>query len=204
MGPLLEIRSVPFQYEMVVNNARLELQSPQPGYELNRQEGGFQMKHTPSKIRINTVAARASMGLKSVGKAVDEFGQRGVNAAYQATAQMVKEGNMMMDTRNTNVFGTIGVQRNSNSIETMLGFIPSTPAQVSFDQYNLSMRYETDKLQFNWRTSNKARMDFVPASIEIRIKDYARLEIEYLGKPLYVPPSSSPDYVAPRGMDVRA
>lgn len=203
MGPLLSIKTVPFQYEMQVENAKLQIASPQAGYKMNRQQGKMQMKHTPAQIHIDSSQARASMGLIGVGTAAKQQGERGMSAALQATGQLAEEGNMLMDTRNQNVFGNIAFARSKSSIDTMLGFIPSTPSQVSFDQHQLSIQYEMDKLSFNWRTSNRPEMEFTPASIDIKIKNYARLEIEYLGGPIYVPKSADPNYVSPNPLDIK-
>lgn len=203
MGPLISIRCVPFQYEMVINDAKLEMQSPRPQQQVDRTSGGMQISHTTSAIRIDTTAARESLGLKSTLKASEESGQKGMSAASQATGQMASEGNRMMDTRNKDVFGDIGYQRSKNSIETMMGFLPSVKADVSFTPHQLNMKYEMDKLQFDWRVSGKAEMSFTPASIEFKVKGYAKVEIEYTGGPIYAPPSADPNYTPPPGMDVR-
>lgn len=206
MGPLLSIKTIPFQYELRVNDARFEIENPQPSHTINRQRGGFEMQHTPSKIHIDSTAARASMGLIGIGEAVQQIGDKGMQAAFSAAGQYAQEGNQMMDIRNRNAIPNVGVQRQraQNSIETMLGFIPSTTSEVSFDTHHLQMQYEMDKLSFDWRTNSiKPDAEFVPASIELKIKDYARLEIEYLGGPIYAPPSSDPNYQPPPYLDVK-
>lgn len=161
------------------------------------------MRHTPSEIRIDTTAARESLGLIGTLKASEESGAKGMSAAKQMTGQMASEGNRMMDTRNKDVFGDIGYQRSKNTLETMMGFLPSSTADVSFTPHQLNMKYEMDKMQFDWRISGKAEMNFTPASIEFKVKDYARVEIEYTGGPIYAPPSADPNYTPPPGLDVR-
>lgn len=199
MVPLLKIHSVPFSFEYQINDAKLEMQSPDPSYNLNRQEGGLQLKHTPAKIRIDSTAAKESMGLKSIRTATRESAQKGNQAALEIIGQYAREGNMMMDTRNKNVFGEISLNRTRSTVETMMGFIPSTPSQISFDRHQLDMRYQADKLSYDWKTSSKPKTNYTPASIDFKVKNYARVEIEYTGGPIYAPPSSSPDYVPPSG-----
>lgn len=203
MGPLLEIRSIPFQYELQVIDAKLEMQAKAAAADVSRQRGGFQMRHNPARIHIDSSDARASMGLVGVGTAVKQSAERGLQGALNATGQFAKEGNMLMDSRNQNAVTSIAYQRTQNSIDTMIGFLPSTPAKVSFDPHNLSMQYEMDKMTFDWRTNNRPEMKFTPASIDFKVKEYARLEIEYIGGPVYVPKSADPNYVIPPGLDVR-
>lgn len=204
MGPLLQIKSVPFSYELKINNARFEMESPQPSVAVSRQRGGLQISNQPAQIKIDSTEARASMGFKSLGRAVQEFGAQGIQKAQQATAQFAQEGNQLMDTRNGNtVISDIAYQRTNSTIDTMIGFIPSTPAKVSFDPHQLKMQYEMDKLSFDWRTNSKPEMNFVPASVQFQVKDYARLEIEYLGGPIYIPKSADPNYQDPMKLDVK-
>ena len=40
---------------------------------------------------------------------------------------------------------------------------------------------------------NTSEMKFVPRKVECKIQEFPHIEIEYLGKPIYVPPSSAPD-----------
>lgn len=203
MGPLIEIRCIPFQYEMVVNDARLEMQSPAPQQKVTRQDGGFSMQHNPARLKIDSSLARESLGHKGVVQITQENAKKGVAAAQSATGMMASEGNQMMNSRNKDVFGSIGVQRTRSTLQTMLGFLPSTPSQVSFDPHELKMKYQMDKLSFDWRANTRPDMRFTPASIEFQVKNYARVEIEYTGGPIYVPKSSEPGYTPPFGMDLR-
>lgn len=204
MGPLISIRTTNFQYEMSITDAKLDISSPDPGYRMTRDRGSLTMRHRPAKIHIDSTAARESLGLKSVLVSSDETAKRGMATAEQATGNIAREGNQMMDSRNKNVFGNIGVQRSKSTIDTMLSFLPSTTSKVSFDKHQLDIRYEADKLQFDWRKQNRPDMKFTPASIEFHVKQYARVDIEYIGGPIYVPKSSDPNYSPPLGMDVRA
>ena len=40
-------------------------------------------------------------------------------------------------------------------------------------------------------------MEFVPGSVELIVRDRPRVEIEYLGEPIYFPASASPNYKPP-------
>ena len=42
---------------------------------------------------------------------------------------------------------------------------------------------------------NKKEMKFTPGDIELIIKEYARVELNYIGSPVYVPPSADPNYI---------
>lgn len=35
---------------------------------------------------------------------------------------------------------------------------------------------------------------YVPGELNINVEQYPKVEIEYVGEPMYVPPSASPEY----------
>ena len=61
----------------------------------------------------------------------------------------------------------------------------------------LKNQYEIDRQSYDWIAENKPKVKFTPASVEFLVKEYAHLEVKFLGKPQYVPPSASPDYKPP-------
>lgn len=204
MEQLLQIRTVPIKLEMVVNKAKLEVSSTQPSCDVTRTAGSLQIDHSYPKLNIDTYETRSSMGLKTCARSVQEFAADGVQAGYEATARIAQEGDMLMDIQNKgNTIGQIAFQNMQSTLDTALGFTPSVPANISWDPQQLNMQYEMDKLSFDWRTNQLPQMQYTPASIEYQVKQFPKIEIEYIGKPIYVPPSASPDYVPPK-LDVVA
>lgn len=67
-------------------------------------------------------------------------------------------------------------------------FIPSQGAKFSYEAPSLSIEYEMDKLQFDLKVE-KGRVEFIPGTIELSITQQPDVIIEYVGKPIYVPPS---------------
>ena len=55
-----------------------------------------------------------------------------------------------------------------------------------------------DKLNFDLKVLN-GNYEFIPGNIEMSITQHPDVLIEYVGGPIYVPPSADPNYV-----DVRA
>ena len=57
----------------------------------------------------------------------------------------------------------------------------------------MSIRYEMDKLNFDWKFS-QGDFEFTPGDIEFTMTQRPEVIIKYIGGPIYVPPSSDPDY----------
>ena len=145
-------------------------------------------------MNIDSFEARNSV-TPTTATLIRQQAQAGVQGAYQATAVLAKEGRMMMEARiNQDVIpqlarqDTMGQPTNVN-----IDFLPSTGPDIGWDGGELSIRYQMDKLNFDWRME-KMSFTFVPGDIEFTMTQRPDVIIKYVGGPLYVPPSSAPDY----------
>ena len=201
MEQLLKITTVPIQYELKVNNARLEYHSSKAELEISRNEGGLSIKSRPVKLNLDTFEARNSIVPTTV-RSVSQSAQKGKDAAYSATAQFAQEGQLLLKAKiGEDVLNNIFAQRNQMpSGDFTVGFIPTSPVDISYQAPDLTISYEMDKLNFDLKIAN-GNFEFIPGNIEVVITQQPDIMIEYVGGPIYVPPSSDPNH-EPR--DVRA
>lgn len=192
MQQLLEIRNRPIQMEFKVEPARYEMKMPRSSFEVNREKGSLEISSKPPKLHLDSFDMRASLGLVSVSTSVKQAGERGVQIAYEATARMAEEGNMMMDS--ANAISEISSQKMQPDFDTALSFSPSVPVNISIEPHDIQMKYQMDKLSFEWRTNHSPEMEYIPGKLTYSITQYPGLEIKYLGRPIYVPPSADPEY----------
>lgn len=194
IGPLLEIKTIPMSFEMKINKAKYEIATTNATFELKRHKGGFDMQMKPTKLNIDTVEARYSAGIKSAMRSVQDFAKKGIQAGYQATAAYAKEGNMMLDINITgNPIAEIAMKKFFSDVEFNLGFAPEVGPDISWDIGGISMNFKMDDLGFDWKIEKPA-INFIPGSIEFVVTEYASVEINYIGTPIFVPPSANPDY----------
>ena len=83
----------------------------------------------------------------------------------------------------------------NKDLKTNVGiqFLPTTGPEISWDKGEINIRYEMDKMNFDWRTQN-GDIQFTPGDIEISVTQQPDLIIKYVGGALCVPPSSDPNY----------
>ena len=194
MEPLLEIRTIPMSLEMKINKARYEIATTDATFEMTRSKGGLQMQMKPTKLKIDTVEARYSAGIKSAMRSVSDYAKKGMQAAYNATANYAREGNLMLDINiMDNPIPEIAMKKFFSDVSFNLGFIPSVGPDVSWDAGEISMNFVMDDLDFDWNIE-RPQINFIPGSIEFIISEYPGVEINYIGTPIFVPPSSNPDY----------
>jgi len=194
MKPLLEIRNIPISIEYKTSKAHYEIVNTLASVEITHSKSGLEMQMKPIRLNFDTIEASNSIGITSVIKSVGDFSKKGLKATYDATASYAEEGNMML---NISVMGRpiteIALNKFNSDVSFNLGLNQTVGNEISWEPTELKIKYELDKFNLDWKI-NRPEFKFIPGNIEFIIKEYPRLEINYVGKPIYVPPSGDPDY----------
>lgn len=207
MNPnLLKITTIPISIEVNVTNAQIKAPDDKEPLKVNitRTPGGFKMESQPAKINIDTYAARSSLGYGQYNPS--DFNKRradeGWKIAYEGVARIVEDGNQLSKGATPSQIASQQMRAGA-SIETVMDFLPKEGADIYFDKGTLNISYTPDKLEFDWENINQEVVEFVPGSIEFIVKERPRIEIEYVGDPIYVPASANPNYKAPKKLDTK-
>lgn len=205
MEQLLKITTIPIEYELTVHNAHLERKNGTAEVEISRDKGGMKITSRPIRLRLDTYEASNSV-VPTTRTAVFEASQKGKQATYEATAQFAKEGQILLNAKigqGAETLQSILDQRNALPTgQFELGFIPKTGPDIEWDPPSISINYQMDKLNFDARI-DWGRVEFVPGSIELSVEQYPDVHVEYVGNPIYVPPSAG-DRFAGEKVDARA
>lgn len=194
MYPLIEIQTVPIEIQMKVTKAHLEYARGTAQVEISRDKKGLSIRSQPIKVNLDTFEARNSV-LPTAPTVIRRQAQAGVEGAYQATGILAREGRMMMEAKiHQDVIPQLAKQQNiGNPTNLNIDFLPSVGPDINWDGGELSIQYEMDKLNFDWRMEQMS-FTFVPGDIEFTMTQRPDVIIKYTGGPLYVPPSSDPNY----------
>jgi hypothetical protein len=195
MEPLIEITTVPIELEMKVTHAKLECARGTAELEISRDNGGLSIRSRPIKLNIDTFEARSSMVPTTI-QSTYQNAQKGQQAAYEATATYAQKGQLLLNAKLGEELETqFAADAQTKDLKTNVGiqFLPSVGADISWTPGEMNIRYEMDKLNFDWRL-NQTQFEFIPGDIEISVKQQPDVVIKYVGGPIYVPPSGDPDY----------
>lgn len=203
MRPLIQITTVPISYELKIQKAQVERHRGSAQLQISREKGGLQVKSDPIKVKIDTFEARNSM-IPTTPTSIKQAAEKGKQAAYEATARWASDNHLMMKAKiGEDVAGQIAERDFMNNLKTgefEMGFIPKAGPNIQWTDPDITVRYEMDKLNFDLKISN-GDFQFIPGDISLEITQMPDVNIEYIGGPIYVPPSSDPDY---EGIDVMA
>lgn len=193
MYPLIEITTVPIEIEMKVTDAKLEYTRGSAELEITRGDGGLNIRSRPIRLNLDTFEMRNSI-VPTPMRATLQGAEKGRQAAYEATAVYARQGQVMLNARiGEQAFQQLDQEAQARSVKTNVNvqFLPSVGPDISWDPAQLNIRYEMDKLNFNWRV-NQPSFSFTPGDIEISVTQQPDVIIKYVGGPLYVPPSADP------------
>ena len=195
MKPLIEITTVPIQIEMKTTNAKLEYARGTAEMEITRDNGNLQIKSRPIKVNIDTYEAQNSV-TPTLARYLEQSAQKGRQAAYEATATYATQGQLLLNTQvGEELVTKFAEDAMMKDVKTNVGldFIPKVGPEITWDPGEMNIRYEMDKLAIDWKM-NDGSFEFTPGDIEFTITQRPDVVIKYIGGPIYVPPSSDPNY----------
>lgn len=205
MEQLLKITTIPIKYELKITDARLVRESGTAELEMTRDKGGLQIKSRPIRLRLDTYDARNSV-VPTTRTAIYQAADKGLQAAYDATAQFAEAGQILLNAKigeGAQALQNIWNQRYALPTgDFQLGFLPAAGPDIEWEPPSLSINYQMDKLHFEPHIQ-KENVRFIPGDIELSILQYPSVHIEYVGSPIYVPPSAAQRFTG-ENVDVRA
>lgn len=180
MDQLITIETVPIKIEFVEKNP-LALSSVQPTeMEVKQESGQQQIQSKPIRIALQDYYEPS-------------MSYQWENSTYTATSQFDDSGNLKLDISMADGEAkAIRFKQANRSIESMTSHVNSGSMQISIPLTQLSSGMpEVD----NFNTA------FLPPDLELVVTQRADVVIKYVGGPIYVPPSSDPNYKPPLGFE---
>lgn len=191
---LLKITSTPMKYELEVENAKLEYQQDvTPSCDITVSPSQLEMHSKEAQVRIDTYEARKSLGLTNIEDTIQQYAAKGKEHISKQIDEYVETGKAMGDIQDGVEIGDIVRQKMLQQPELYTTFLPSAEAQISVDPGQLDINYKPGDVSLDWQVKDNS-YTYKPGSVRMRITEYAHIDIEYLGGPMYVPPSADPDY----------
>lgn len=197
---LLDITTVPIKVEINITKGSFtnpRVNNPEKAFKMDIQtnNGKLQIHSEPQKIKIDTYAARSSMGYGQYNNAdlIKNEAEKGIRIAYEGTARIASEGNQLARGASP---AEIAAQnsRAGQTIQTIMEFLPKTGADITFEDGVLNINYDAGDVNIDWENAAAMPYEFTPGKVEFTIAQMPSVEIEYTGGPIYVPASSAPDY----------
>ena len=204
---LLSITTVPIRVEINIKKGEFtnpKVNNPDRGLKVNIQtdQGELHIHSELPKINIDTYGARSSMGYGNYNNL--DLNKRNardsISIAYEGVARIASEGDQLARGVSPS---QIAAQNNraGQTIQTIMDFLPKEGADVTFDEGVLNINYDAAEVDLDVENVGVTPFEFTPGKVEFEITQMPKVTVEYLGRPIYVPPQSDPEYA--RSLDVQ-
>lgn len=195
MKSLLEITTTPAKYEYEIERAKLVINQEKPTVDRTVTRASLNMKREYGRFEMNTTQRRSDMGFKGVVDRANFDGDQGRQAALEAIGNYAELGNAVVNIqRGANIPDALWNQMMKHSKGDLV-LVPLSPMELNYIPATLAIDFSPGEMQANWNVG-KARLDFVPGSFGLKFSQYASIQIEYTGGPVYAPPSADPNFEA--------
>ena len=190
---LLKITSTPIKYELEVENAKLEYQQDvTPSCDITTSPSQLEIHSQSSQVHIDTYEARKSLGMTNIGDSIQQYAAKGKEHIDKQTREYVQVGEAMGEIQNGTKISDIVRQKMIEQPELYTEFLPSASADISFSPAQMDINYKPANVSLDWQIKDNS-FKFEAGSVHMKIVEYAHVDIEYLGGPMYVPPSADPN-----------
>ena len=194
INQVLEITSQPLKWEFKTEAARLQMkQSDNPAGKLDFKDMALRIDSKNIEVRIDGTELRASLNQRTMDDYTREAARQGRAGAQKATRDAAEFGHSMAHIEDGVTIPQLVQQKMLEQPETYTMFIPA-PYNISWQPNEQSIDFEPADVEIDWEIA-KNLMEYTPGSFSINILQRPEVNIAYTGKPMYVPPSSAPDYI---------
>ena len=193
MTPLIEIKNVPIEIEMKISHAQLKYTRGTADLEISKDHSGMHIKSKPIQVSMDTFHSQGIV-IPTTRNSLETNRTQGKTATYEATASYAQQGQELL--LNAKIDQHLLSQLSyTNPIKADAPPVLDTNFTHLLEPQDAEMniRFEMDKLNFDMRLSTQ-EFEFTPGDIEFSVSQRPEIIITYIGGPIYVPPSSDPNY----------
>lgn len=195
---LLNITTTPMRYELKIERARLEMSNPDKIPQANVRITPPEMKMDSQNIsvRLDSYEARSSLGIKRIDDAIRANAENSIERFNRNVRETVEFGKNVAKIEDDATICSVLHQKMMEQPELYTMFLPSGGVDISWEPNRLDLSFTSGDVDYEWEKP-QMELTYVPGSIRLEILEFAKVDIEYVGSPIYIPKSSDPDYVAP-------
>lgn len=194
MEQLLRITSNPIKYELEIEHARLEYNNVlMPAAQVHTQRQELKIDTENAQMHVDTYEARKSLGLMKTGDQIKMAADSARAALQKKMREYIEDGQAMGAIENGTTIAQIAGQKMLKQPTTVTVFLPSAGAEITWTPHEVKISFDEGKLDYDW-DKTRWSMNYIPGEVRMKILQYPSVELEYLGGPMYIPPSADPNY----------
>lgn len=181
MEPLITIETIPIEIKYVEKEP-LKLSSVgTTQVSISQEDGKQSIRSNPIRIPVQDSFETSST-------------YNWEHSTYTATANVGEDGNLKLNIKmEDGEARAIRFEQTNRDINSMVALLPASAQDEDYTS-SVEMSFNVSDLQNQVSGGNNIDTQFYPPDLELVVTQRPDVVITYVGGPIYVPPSSDPDY----------
>jgi len=167
----IRVSTSPATLELSVRHAQMSIRQPHARAQISTKDAQPQFDRRPAEMSVDCTAARESMNLLTSRSFYQKYFEKGRQAALEATARTVQEGNAMAATKNpgATMAGIALGRMGENDFPSLVpGAMPSERPDITWTPHRLITDFTPHRLNINWDVSLFAEMSATRHEVNVR------------------------------------
>lgn len=181
------------QYKYRITNATISAEQNLPTHDAHFTPPELSIHTEQPKIRQDSTAFFASIGLHKMGDLMDSAAERGRQAVLEAMANYSKVASQMAQIEKGVTPAQIYHQKLLEQTKTSLVVKPTEQISFSYTPGRVSTQYTPSSVTLDWNVDRAVRR-YTPADFGVDINQAPTIDFIYQGGFQYVPESATPGF----------
>lgn len=200
MSQLLKITTTPIKIAVNVEHGHYEEVERKDAikHEIQRQQR-VQALEAQQQLKTSTSTYKPTQQQVEAANRVDSYQPQTISTSIPVEFATINNvvnmriANSQSQLTTENIQQAAEVKQNyvTNPGTNSVAYVPNTSDEIKWEPSTLNLDLE---FNFNPVEEPDTELKYVPRQISFEVEQYPTIKIEYLGGPLYVPPSSDPNY----------
>ena len=200
MSQLLKITTTPIKIAVNVEQGHYEEVERKNAikHEIQRQQR-VQALEAQQQVNTSTSTYKPTQQQVEAVKKVDSYQPQTISASIpvefatinNVVNMRIANSQSQLTAESAQPASTVKQNYVTSPSSNSVAYVPNTSDDIKWEPSTLNLDLE---FNFNPVEESDTELKYVPRQISFEVEQYPTIKIEYLGGPLYVPPSSDPNY----------
>ncbi|NMC31977.1 MAG: hypothetical protein GYA36_05885 [Veillonellaceae bacterium] len=175
----VRISTQPMVLSMQSRPATLELQSRRSEVQIASEPARLNVQPSEVRLTVDNSAGRQALGLYDAAGFSAQVAQQGAEAAQQAVAQYVQNGNRLAQiSSSASSVAQLSTDQTASRLQaTSITWTYKPPPEVRFDVTPLALEWSEPQLRYQVQPADLSG-SYTPGEVDIRLAQYANIDIQ--------------------------
>ena len=174
----VRISTQPTRLATTTHSAALNMHSRQAQVQMKTTDAQVDIQQGSGELTIDCSACRAARGFLSPEELIRDIAQKGQQAAQEATAQYVQDGNRLAQISNPgNTVAQLATDHNTSRMQPLsINLAATPPPEISYQPAPTRVSWSPSQLRYQVQPAD-IKGTYTPGEVDTQVTQYASINI---------------------------